>query len=84
MIELLPHDVQRAVLDLLVDPPHVLADHADRDQLDAAEQQDRDRDRAEAREVGAGDPQGDHDRDRDERDAGREDPDVGRQLKRQV
>src|SRR6185437_10381091 len=38
-VALLAHDVQRAVLDLLVDAADVLADHAERDQLDAADQQ---------------------------------------------
>src|SRR5207253_4383423 len=47
-VALLTHDVERPVLDLVVDAPDVLADHAERDQLDAAEQQDRDRQRAEA------------------------------------
>ena len=72
------------VLDLVVDAPDVLADHAERDQLDAAEQQDRDRDRAEAGQVGVDDPQADHDRDRDEGQARGEEPDVGGQLQRQV
>ncbi len=83
-VALLAHDVQRAVLDLVVDAPDVLADHAERDQLDAAEQQDGDRDRAEAGQVGADDAQHDHDRDRDERDARGEQSDVGGQLQRQV
>ena len=58
--------VQRAPLHLVVDTPDVLADDADRDQLDPAEQQDQDRQRAEARQVGPEDPQHDDDRDRDE------------------
>ncbi len=42
-VALLAHDVQRAVLDLVVDAAHVLPDHPERDQLDAAQQQDGDR-----------------------------------------
>ncbi len=52
-VALFAHDVQRPVLDLVVDTAHVLADHAQRDQLDAAEQQDRDGQGSEARKVGA-------------------------------
>ena len=42
------HDVQRAALDLVVDAPHVLADHADRHELNAAQQQHRDDRRGDA------------------------------------
>ena len=49
----LAHDVQRAALDLVVDAPDVLADHAERDQLDAAEQQDHDQRRGDARDEDA-------------------------------
>ena len=56
-VALVADDVEGAVLDLVVDAPDVLADDAEGDQLDAAEQQDRDRQGAEAREVGAGEVQ---------------------------
>jgi hypothetical protein len=46
------------VLDLVVDATHVLADHAQGDQLNAAEQQHGDCDRAEAGQVGIGQAQG--------------------------
>src|SRR5271157_2303694 len=50
-VALVADDVQRTVLDLVVDATDVLADHAERDQLDAAQQQDGDRDRAESGQV---------------------------------
>src|SRR3954454_3692365 len=38
--EAILHDIQRALLDLFVDPPDVLAEDADGDHLHAAEEQD--------------------------------------------
>ena len=72
------------MLDLVVDAPHVLPDHAQGDQLDSAEQQDRDRDRAEPGQVGVEDAQADHDRDRDECDPGGQHAGVGRELQRKM
>ena len=46
--------VQRPLLDLVVDPPEVLAEHAEREQLDAADQQHREQQRRHAALVDAG------------------------------
>ena len=40
-VDLLVHHVQRPPLDLVVHPAQVLTDHAEREELDAAEEQDR-------------------------------------------
>jgi hypothetical protein len=52
-----------APLDLVVDAPDVLADHPDRDELDAAEEEHRDHRRGDARDELAGDAKADRDRD---------------------
>src|SRR5438128_1444800 len=65
-VSLLANDVQRAMLDLVEDTAHVLADHAECDQLYAAQQQHGDRDGSEARQVGVEEAQDDDDGDRHE------------------
>ena len=70
----LPDHVQRALLDLVVDPPQVLADDPDGDQLDAAEQQHHEQDGGDAGHELARDLEADRDRDRQERDYREEEP----------
>src|SRR5438270_325337 len=57
-----PNHIERPPLDFVVDAPHILANDADRDQLDTAEQQDHEEDRADALHVDVGVARNDHER----------------------
>src|SRR5215218_8008473 len=61
----LAHDVQRALLDLLVDPADVLAEDPDRDQLHAAEEQHAHDRRGEPGDLLVHREEGDHVEDRE-------------------
>ena len=83
-VDALAHDVQRPVLDLVVDPADVLADDPDRDQLDPAEQQDdHDRGRHAAR-VDVRVARDDRQRDREEREEREGEAEQRRGLQRRV
>ena len=83
-VEPLAHDVQRPLLDLVVDAPDVLADDAHGDELDAADQQHGEQDRGhtlgEDAEVARDDDQGQA-RERGQRES---EPEQHRQLQRHL
>ena len=76
--------VQRPLLDLVVDPPEVLADHAEREQLDAADQQDDEQQRRDAALVDAGVAGDDRQRQQQQRERRAGDPGDRRDLQREV